>query len=147
MQATTLQKTHASPTITLAAAKALIASAATLCKEIGIEVTIAVTDVAGNLKAFERSDKAPFLTIDVAIDKAWTAASFGLGTHVWNGILSNSTVAQLAHRPRLVSVGGGCPIVIDGAVVGGIGISGGNALQDQQAAEQALKSLGFEVQE
>jgi uncharacterized protein GlcG (DUF336 family) len=37
------------------------------------------------------------------------------------------------------------PIVLDGQVVGGIGISGGNAVQDQQAAETALKSLGFEV--
>jgi len=45
----------------------------------------------------------------------------------------------------MVSVSGGCPIVEAGRVVGGIGISGGSALQDQQAAEIALKALGFEV--
>jgi uncharacterized protein GlcG (DUF336 family) len=145
METNQAQKTHAAPSITRTAALELIAAARAASTKIGIEVTIAVTDAAGNLKAFERSDAAPFLTADVAIDKAWTAASFGLATHVWNAILVDSKVSQLAHRPRMVSVGGGCPIVSAGKVVGAIGISGGNALQDQQAAEEALKSLGFEV--
>ncbi|WP_330832755.1 GlcG/HbpS family heme-binding protein [Piscinibacter sp.] len=131
--------------ITRDAALALIEAARAAAHDIGIEVTIAVTDAAGHLKAFERADNAPFLTIDVAVDKAWTAASFGLATHVWNSILTDGKVAQLAHRPRMVSVGGGCPIVESGKVVGAIGISGGNALQDQQAAEIALRALGFEV--
>ena len=52
---------------------------------------------------------------------------------------------ELAHQPRLVGVGGGYPIIANGQVVGGIGISGGNALQDQQAAEVALKALGCEL--
>src|SRR6476661_883890 len=56
----------------------------------------------GHLKAFERSDEAFFLAADVAIDKAWTAASFGLATHVWNSLLTDSKVSQLAHRPRMV---------------------------------------------
>jgi uncharacterized protein GlcG (DUF336 family) len=145
MQTNPAQKTHAAPSITRAAALELIAAARAASAKIGIEVTIAVTDAAGNLKAFERSDAAPFLTAEVAIDKAWTAASFGLATHVWNSILTDTKVSQLAHRPRMVAVGGGCPIVEDGKVVGAIGISGGNALQDQQAAEEALQALGFEV--
>jgi uncharacterized protein GlcG (DUF336 family) len=138
-------KTYTQATITSAAATALIQAARTACEEIGIEATIAITDNAGHLKAFERSDKAPFLTAEVAIDKAWTAASFGLATHVWNSIIRNSEVAQLAHRPRLVAVGGGYPVLMDGQVVGGLGISGGNALQDQQACEIALKATGFDL--
>lgn len=138
-------KTHAARSICRDAALELIVAARTASTRIGIEVTIAVTDVAGNLKAFERSDAAPFLTVEVAIDKAWTAASFGLATHAWNTILADDKVSQLAHRPRMVSVGGGCPIVEAGKVVGAIGISGGNALQDQQVAEEALQELGFEV--
>jgi len=145
MQTPSLQTTFASASITRVAAQALMDAARTASREIGIHVTIAVTDAAGHLKAFERDDSAPFLTVDVAIDKAWTAASFGVGTHVWNMILGDSKVAQLAHRPRMVAVGGGCAIVEAGKVVGGIGISGGNAVQDQQAAEMALKALGFEV--
>jgi uncharacterized protein GlcG (DUF336 family) len=137
--------TFAQATITRPAAAALIEAAQAAARDIGIEVTIAITDNAGHLKAFDRSDKAPFLTAEVAIDKAWTAASFGLATHVWNSIISNSEVAQLAHRPRMVAVGGGYPILLNGQVVGGIGISGGNALQDQQACESALKQLGFDL--
>lgn len=140
-------KTYTQSSITNAAANALIQAARAACDDIGIEVTIAITDNAGHLKAFERSDKAPFLTAEVAIDKAWTAASFGLATHVWNSIIGNSEVAQLAHRPRLVAVGGGYPIRIGGQVVGGLGISGGNALQDQQACEIALKTIGFDLPE
>ena len=60
-------------------------------------------------------------------------------------MITNPGVAQLAHQPRLVAVGGGMPIVAGGALVGGIGISGGNAVQDRQAAEIALKALGFDV--
>jgi uncharacterized protein GlcG (DUF336 family) len=142
---TLLQKTHPTASITREAAFALIDAARAAAKDIGIEATIAVTDAAGHLKAFERADAAPFLTANVAIDKAWTATSFGLATHVWNAVLGDSKVAQLAHQPRLVAVGGGVPIVDGGRVVGGIGISGGNALQDQQAAEIALKALGFTV--
>jgi uncharacterized protein GlcG (DUF336 family) len=145
MQTNRAQKTHAAPSITRTAALELIAAARSASAEIGIEVAIAVTDAAGNLKAFERSDAAPLLTAEVAIDKAWTAASFGLATHVWNSILTDTKVSQLAHRPRMVAVGGGCPIVEAGKVVGAIGISGGNALQDQQAAEEALRTLGFDV--
>jgi len=137
--------TVAAPSIAREAAARLLAAAHAACRDIGIDATIAITDAGGHLKALDRTDGAPFLTVDVAIDKAWTAASFGLGTHVWNGIVRDPVVAQLAHRPRMVAVGGGCPIVHEGRVVGGIGISGGNALQDQQAAEAALTSAGFDV--
>ncbi|MFZ6712470.1 GlcG/HbpS family heme-binding protein [Undibacterium sp. TC9W] len=145
MQTTNINKSFVAASITRDAAQALIIAASAAARDIGIDVTIAVTDNAGHLKAFERADSAAFLTVDVAIDKAWTAASFGLPTHTWTAIISNDVVAQLAHRPRLVAVGGGCPIVENGKVIGGIGISGGNALQDQQAAEIALAALGFEV--
>lgn len=139
------QATVATASINREGALALIAAARTAAKDIGIEVAIAVTDAGGHLTAFERSEHSAFLTADVAVDKAWTAASFGLGTHVWASIVSDPKVAQLAHRPRLVAVGGGVPIRLNGQVVGGIGISGGTADQDQQAAENALRALGFEV--
>jgi uncharacterized protein GlcG (DUF336 family) len=147
MSTATVTTTVNLPTISTEAARALVAEARAAAAELGIHVTIAVTDAGGHLKVFDRADDAPFLTVDVAIDKAWTAASFGLATHVWNAILEDSKVAPLAHRPRLVPVGGGSPIVKDGKLIGGIGISGGNALQDQQAAEHALRKLGFDVAE
>jgi uncharacterized protein GlcG (DUF336 family) len=140
-----MPRTFPTAAIARESAEALVAAASAAARDIGIRVTIAVTDAGGHLTAFARDDGAPFLTANVAIDKAWTAASFGLPTHTWADIVANPALASLAHQPRLVAVGGGMPIVLDGRVVGGIGISGGNAQQDRDAAELALKSLGFEV--
>ena len=140
-----MNNTFATASINSESAHALIAAANAATRDIGLKVTIAVTDAGGHLAALTRDDGAPFLTVNVAIDKAWTATSFGLPTHVWSDVIANPQVAQLAHQPRLVAVGGGVPIVVDGRVVGGIGISGGNAQQDRDAAEIALKALGFEV--
>ncbi|NUS18957.1 MAG: heme-binding protein [Mesorhizobium sp.] len=128
------------------AAIALIEASLAAAKTIGIEAAVAVTDATGNLRAFERTDGAPFLTVDVAIDKAGTASAFGFPTHVWNDyVTQDPKVAPLAHRPRMVAVGGGYPIVEDGRLIGGIGISGGSYQQDQDACVAALQRLGFEL--
>lgn len=67
----------------------------------------AVTDATGNLRAFERTDAASFLTVDVAIDKAWAAASYGHPTHVWTDcVTGDPKVAPLAGHPRLLAGGG-----------------------------------------
>ncbi|MGI5436363.1 GlcG/HbpS family heme-binding protein [Streptomyces shenzhenensis] len=74
-----------------------------------------------------------------------TAASFHTPTHAWNDYLADSRVAPLAGHPRLMAVGGGYPIIDNDRCVGGLGISGGTHEQDQQAAEEALAALGFEL--
>ena len=137
--------TFATASITRDAALTLSAAARHAADQLGIKVAIAITDRAGHLKAFEGADGVPFLAIEVAIDKAWSAAAFGLGTHVWNELVKDPKVAQLAHRPRLVTVGGGLPIVLAGQVVGGIGISGATADMDHDAACKALAASGFEI--
>lgn len=134
--------------ITLAAANDLIAAAHAAAKRTGFEAAVAVTDPGGYLVAFVRTEGVAFLTADVGIDKAWTAASFGLGTHVWNQIVNtNPQAAQLAHRPRLVAVGSGYPVREGGRLVGAIGISGGSAAQDHDACEAALRAVGFDTAE
>ncbi|ELO0987935.1 heme-binding protein [Citrobacter freundii] len=130
-------------TASLSAAHALIEAALSASSAAGVEIAVAVVDAGGNLKAFSRSDSAPFLTVEASINKAWTAASFGLPTHVWNEYLADSKLAPLASLPRLLAVGGGCPIRIDGVLVGAIGVSGGSYDQDQAFAEAALASVGF----
>jgi uncharacterized protein GlcG (DUF336 family) len=140
-----LAKSTSAASITLAAAGALIDAVQAAAKEIGFEASVAVTDAGGHLKAFQRTDATPFLASEVAVDKAWTAASFGFPTHVWNAYVADPGVAPLANHPRLMAVGGGFPILEDGKLIGGLGISGGSAVQDQEAAEAALKALGFEL--
>ncbi|WP_244485742.1 GlcG/HbpS family heme-binding protein [Bradyrhizobium tropiciagri] len=128
------------------AAVALIDAARAAAHRIGFEAAIAVTDATGSLRAFQRTDGASILAAEVAIDKAWTASSSGFATHVWNDcVTSDPKLAPLIPRPRMVAVGGGYPIIENGKLIGGIGISGGNYRQDQEAAVAALQELGFEV--
>ncbi|WP_338524103.1 heme-binding protein [Pseudomonas batumici] len=129
--------------LNLNAAYELLAQARRACAERGFAATIAITDAGGHLRVFERADNAPFLTVSVAIDKAWTAASFGMSTSQWNQYMAEPTVAPLAQHPRLTPVGGGAPIIIDGQIAGGIGISGGSSVQDHEAAEEALRAMNL----
>ncbi len=145
MNQQSVSSTHSTASITRDSALALLVATRKAAKDIGIEVAIAVTDAGGHLVAFERADAAPFLTAGVAIDKAWTAASFGLDTQTWNHVVTQPKTAPLAHYPRVMAVGGGVPIIEAGRVVGGIGISGGNAQQDHDAAVAALAALGFDT--
>ena len=84
-------------------------------------------------------------SVDIAIDKAYTAASFGFPTQQWMGLLSQdeSLKIGLAERPRLVIFGGGLPIREGQELIGGIGVSGGSAQQDEDCASAGLKAIGL----
>ena len=131
--------------VSRSAVNALLEAAGDAAAAAGFEAAIAVVDAGGNLKGFSRTDDAGFLTGEVAIGKAWTAASLGSPTHLWNERLANPKEAPLAHHPRILAIGGGYPLLYGGQVVGGIGVSGGHHTQDQGAALAALKVVGFET--
>ncbi|MFE2991451.1 heme-binding protein [Streptomyces sp. NPDC059262] len=145
MSTDTLQKSAPASSVTQAAAGALIAAVHAAAARIGFTAAVAVTDQGGHLKVFDRAEDAPFLTVEVAVDKAWTAASFRIPTHTWNDLLATPQIAPLGGHPRVLAVGGGYPIIENGRYIGGLGISGGDYAQDQQAAEEALAALGFEL--
>jgi len=138
-------RTHGAPSISRAAAAALIEAVRHEADLAGFGVATAVTDAGGHLVAFERADGTPFLAAEVAVDKAWTAASFRLTTHTLNTIVADPHVAPLAHHPRLMAVGGGVPLFDGDVCVGGLGVSGGTARQDEDAAVAALRSQGFPI--
>ena len=138
-------KTLSTATITREAATALVTAALAAATDSGFEAAVAVTDNGGYLRAFERGDSAPALTADIALNKAYTSATSGRPTHVWQVIITDPSAAQLAHTPRLVAAAGGYPILSNGVLVGGLGIAGGSAQQDQAIAEKALQALGFDV--
>lgn len=110
-----------------------------------VPISVAVVDAGGALMGFSRSDRAPLLTVDAAVNKAWTAASFGYPTHVWNDALKDPALAPLLHTPRMVAVGGGFAIRHEGLLVGGIGVSGGTYDQDREIAAAALVAAGFSI--
>ena len=83
--------------------------------------------------------------VDIAIDKAYTAASFGFATERWMSILESDPAvrAGIVQRPRLVVFGGGVPIYAGPQLVGGIGVSGGSAEQDAACARAGLAAIGL----
>ena len=127
----------------LAASDAVRASVA-YAQALGVAVNVAVVDVSGVQVAFLRMPGAPLHSIDIAIDKAYTAASFGLPTGQWHAALAGHSPAVrdgIVLRPRFVAFGGGLPIVEGGARIGAIGVSGGSEAQDEAIARAGLEAL------
>ncbi|HMY98351.1 MAG TPA: heme-binding protein [Burkholderiaceae bacterium] len=131
--------------ITASAASAAVQAAVAKAEALGIRINVAVTDASGTLMAFLRMPGAFLHSIDIAIDKAYTAASFGFPTSQWGAALADDELlrAGLNARPRLVLFGGGLPVVEDGERIGGIGVSGGSAEQDEVCAAAGLAALGL----
>lgn len=127
-----------------AAATAVQAAVAEAAR-IGVNINVAVVDPSGTLMAFLRMPGAPLHSIDIAIDKAYTVASFGLPTHLWTDAFKEHSPAVrdgLSSRPRFVAFGGGLPITHQGEQIGAIGVSGATEEQDQQCAQAGLNALG-----
>ena len=137
----TLTVPHAA--VSQAAADKLIEAASAKASAMGLAMVIAVVDDAGVLKAFRRMDGAPLLSVEIAKDKAYTAAAYGIPTHAWFDFIKSDPplLHGIVHTKRLVVFGGGYPVEVDGQIVGAIGVSGGHYSQDQEVAEAALQAL------
>ncbi|QHS11090.1 heme-binding protein [Sinimarinibacterium sp. NLF-5-8] len=127
------------------AAQAAVTAALREADALGIRINVAVVDSGGNLAAFLRSPGAFLHAIDLAIDKAYTAAGFGLSTGAWREVLKSHSQAVrdgLPRRPRLVAFGGGLPLCTGGTLLGGIGVSGGSESEDERCALVGLAAIG-----
>lgn len=125
----------------LADAGTLLAAAKAAAQAIGVSMCIAIVDDSGNLIAFERMDGGKIVSITIAIDKAFTAAAARRATHDYNTASQPGMPAygvNTALGGRMIVVGGGLPVVWDGAVVGGIGVSSGTPEQDRLVAQEAI---------
>lgn len=122
----------------------VIAAAEDKARQIGHPMVIAVVDEAGVLKAFSRMDGAALLSVQVAQDKAYTAAGFGLSTDGWWDFIKNDpplAAGATTGIARLVIFGGGYPIKVGDQIVGGIGVSGGHYQQDMEVARAGLTAI------
>ncbi len=135
------------PVITTAAAHAAVGAAVRAAEALGARINVAVVDAGGVLAGFLRMPGAPLHSVDIAIDKAYTAVSFGLPTDRWFDVLQGHSAAVrdgLVLRPRFVAFGGGLPLMEDGQRLGAIGVSGGSEEQDVAIARAGLAALGLE---
>lgn len=130
--------------LTLADARSIIAAAEHKAAEIGQPMNIAVVDDGGNLISQVRMDGAWLGSVDISINKAWTARAFDIQT---KDLGENSQPGQqfyginAANNGKVMIFAGGIPLSRDGRIVGGLGVSGGTGEQDQSVAEAGAAAI------
>jgi uncharacterized protein GlcG (DUF336 family) len=123
--------------ITLSAARRIIAAAEQKAREIGQPMNIAVVDAGGNLVSYVRMDDAWIASINISINKAFTARAFDLAT---SQLAENSQPGRqffgihASNHGRIMIFAGGVPLRRSGSVIGAIGVSGGSGTQDETVA-------------
>ena len=126
--------------MTMEKARLIIDAAIRKAEEIGQPMNVAVVDAGTNLTAFLRMDGAWLGSIDIAINKAFTAKAFDISTQ---DLGRNSQPGDqffgihVSNHDRVMIFAGGIPIKVKGQIVGAVGISGGSGEQDQAVAEAA----------
>lgn len=138
--------TYAKASIAAHLAEQIVSGAVAHAEELGKGFTVAVVDESGVLKMLHRMDGAPLISVQVAQDKAYTAAGFGIPSHAWHDFIKDDPPLA-AGAPtgidRLIVFGGGFPIDVDGQVVGAVGVSGGHYTEDMEVAMAGLRSVGL----
>ena len=125
--------------LTLGGAMKLVQAAIAKAAEIGVPECISIVDPGGHLLAFARMDGAFVQSIDSSLMKAMTAASYGEPTgNIAAGIDLKLAIATQGKR---INLPGGLPVIVDGHVIGGIGVGSGTGEQDRIVAEAALAAL------
>jgi glc operon protein GlcG len=120
--------------LTLAAAKKIAAAAEVEAMKRGATVVIAVVDDGGHLLLLARLDDTQVASVEVAIGKARTAAIFRRPSKVFEDQIRDGRVAALA-LPGATPLQGGIPILVNGKVVGAIGVSGNTPQEDEDIAK------------
>jgi uncharacterized protein GlcG (DUF336 family) len=129
-------------------ARHMLAAAVRKAAEIGVLETVCIVDDGGYPIAMERMNGARITGPQIAWNKAFTASGHKRSTHLFNQAPNGPALPgneafgiQLSFEGRFAIFVGGFPIVVNGEVVGGIGLSGGNGEQDTSCGVAALKAL------
>jgi|SRR5580704_14551069 uncharacterized protein GlcG (DUF336 family) len=128
----------------LSDARRMIKAAEDKAMELKIPYNVAVVDVGGALIAHVRMDGAWIGSIDLAINKAWTARAFDSATDDLAKITQSGQSGfglNTTNHARVVIFGGGMPIKVKGAIIGAIGASGGSVEQDILVASAGAASF------
>src|SRR5215471_5598320 len=134
--------------LTYAGAKEMMIVATRTAHENGVAVSVAIVDAGGHLILLERMEGGRFHTVHSATTKAVCAASNKRPTSPRGAQAQPLDVAHalglaLAAGPeRWTAMEGGCPIVVDGECIGGIGVAGGDWATDERIAREAVESIG-----
>ncbi|WP_161853698.1 heme-binding protein [Bradyrhizobium sp. CCBAU 051011] len=123
--------------VNAAGAKKIAAGVVAECQKNGWNVAVAVVDNHGFLVYFERMDNTQTASMDIAVGKAKAAATYRRPTRVFMETINKGGPAT-ATLPGIFASPGGLPIMVDGKVTGGVGVSGVTGDQDEQCAKAGL---------
>lgn len=128
--------------ISLENAKKAAAAAAAEARKNNWNMAIAITDGGGALVYFEKMDATQTGSVKVAVRKARSAAMFKRPTKVWQDIVAGGGGGlRILGLDGAVPIDGGLPIILDGKLVGAIGVSGAAGDQDAQCAKAGVDTL------
>lgn len=128
-------------TVSLALAQKMAAAAQAEATKNNWSMVITVVDDGGNIVYLGRMDGAPLGSIDVSQGKAHTALAFRRPSKAFQDLVDQNQ-PHLTTLPHVTAVQGGLPIMLDGKVIGAIGVSGGTSAQDEQCAQAGLNAMG-----
>jgi glc operon protein GlcG len=126
--------------LSLAAARKIIAASEAEARARKLGVVVAVVDDAGHLIQLSRMDEAQVASVNVGIGKARTAAVYRRPSRVFEEQIKNGRIAALALADA-TPLQGGVPVLIDGKVVGAVGVSGDSPQVDEEIAIAGAKSV------
>ena len=126
--------------ISLAGAKNILAAAEAEAERNNWNVAIVVVDAGGQLIAMHKRDGTQAASIQIAIDKARTAAKFRRPTAAIQQLVAGGTLGVL-NVDDVMPIQGGLPVLVNNIVIGAVGVSGVTAAQDEQVAQAGLNAL------
>jgi glc operon protein GlcG len=128
--------------LTLDLARRLIEAAEAEARERDLAMAFAVVDAGGHVVAIARMDEADWITPEVALGKAWTAAAYrapsaAQGDKAKDLIAFAGAISTATHGRYTPQIGG-LPVILDGAAAGGMGASGASGQEDEAVVQAAL---------
>jgi len=130
------------PSVTLETAKKVAAPALAEAAKNNWTIAVAIVDPSGNLVYYEKMDNTQLGSAHVAVEKARSAAMFKRPTKAFQDAVANGGEGlRTLALPGAVPLEGGFPLLIDGKIVGAIGVSGMTSAQDAQCAKAGADSL------
>ena len=130
------------PAITYAQAEKAMAAAVVEARKNGWGVVIAILDSGGHLVMLHRLDNTQYGSIDVAKGKATTAVNFRRPSKAFEDVIAGGGAGlRILGLSGAMPLEGGIPIVLDGKIIGGIGVSGVLSSQDAQVARAGADAL------
>lgn len=131
-------------------ARALITASEESARRLGKAISVAIVDAGGYLVTLDRMDGARPLTPSIALAKAYSAAVMQRPTYMLKAWSDSdpvffSQVARMGHQPVVATLGG-FTLRRDGVFLGGIGVAGGSAPEDQAICEEVVTAAGFDTE-